>query len=442
MTRQLKRCMALILVVVLSAALIPQSSLAADVQFSYTIENGGARITDIPAGVKSVTIPAYIEDNYTRYEVTEVVLPNKGLTSLDVSACKALKSLNCSGNSLTSLVIGANDSLEYLDCSNNKLAGQLNVSNFSRLIWLDCSSNQLKWLTVNDSDTKIRPERIARIDASKNVLEAINISYCYQLEWLNLSVNKLKALSVSGLTKLRWLDLSKNCFATEATAKSVLSADQNTYISAHAYNCTPPGSDTCKTAHGFVYSPQFPMLSTFTDVEFTAWYAEQINSAVDKNIMKGYPDNTFKPDNPITRAEFVQVLYNLAGMPTVSGSSDFTDVAASDWYAKAVTWAVNKGVTSGRGNGIFAPSDPVLREEAVTFLCRYAQFKGDTRDFSGIKLTFKDATAISGWAEFFVKWSVGANIVAGYQDNTFRPSNKMTRAEAATILIKYAGDNQ
>jgi hypothetical protein len=178
-------------------------------------------------------------------------------------------------------------------------------------------------------------------------------------------------------------------------------------------------------------------LGYFADISTDAWYYKYVTWAADNAIVSGYPDNTFRPSNTMTRAEFVQVLYNLEGKPKVTVSASFTDVAAADWYATAVSWAVSAGVTSGIGGGLFDPSGSVTREQAVMFLYKYAQMKGDSKDYSGVALTFGDTAAISAWAVPAVQWSKANGVVSGYPDGTFGPQNTATRAEVVTILYGY-----
>ncbi|MDR0813093.1 MAG: S-layer homology domain-containing protein [Oscillospiraceae bacterium] len=177
--------------------------------------------------------------------------------------------------------------------------------------------------------------------------------------------------------------------------------------------------------------------STFYDTPTTAWYAKYVKWAAENSVVTGYPDNTFRPNNTMTRAEFVQVLYSLAGKPSVAATTAFTDVKSGDWYIKAVSWAVESGITSGVGNGEFSPGGSVTREQAVAFLYKYAKANGDNADYSGVALTFTDKADISGWAIPAVQWSAANKIVSGYPDGTFGPQNTATRAEVVTILYGY-----
>jgi hypothetical protein len=177
--------------------------------------------------------------------------------------------------------------------------------------------------------------------------------------------------------------------------------------------------------------------ATYNDTPTNQWYTKYVKWAAENAVVTGYPDDTFRPNNTMTRAEFVQVLYSLAGKPAVAATTAFTDVAAGDWYVKAVSWAVSTGITSGVGGGEFAPGGSVTREQAVAFLYKYAKLKGDNADYSGVALTFGDKADISDWAIPAVQWSAANKIVGGYPDGTFGPRNTATRAEVVTILYGY-----
>ncbi|MDR0812764.1 MAG: S-layer homology domain-containing protein [Oscillospiraceae bacterium] len=178
-------------------------------------------------------------------------------------------------------------------------------------------------------------------------------------------------------------------------------------------------------------------IDAFSDVSASAWFAPYIIWAAETAVVTGFPDGTFHPNSTMTRAEFVQVLHSLAGKPSVGKKTDFADVQDSDWFASAVYWAAENSVTAGTGDGRFNPAGAVTREEAVTFLLRFAKLKGDNRDFSATQLNFSDTDSISPWAYIAVQWGVGSGVVGGYPDGTFLPQRTATRAEVVTILHGY-----
>ena len=122
-------------------------------------------------------------------------------------------------------------------------------------------------------------------------------------------------------------------------------------------------------------SPEPKQLSTFGDVPADAYYAKAVAWAVENGITDGTSDTTFAPGTICTRAQGAALLYRAAGSPAVSGSAAFTDVPADAYYADAAAWAEQKGITGGIGNGLFGPHNNCTRAQIVTFLYRMYQGK-------------------------------------------------------------------
>ena len=118
-------------------------------------------------------------------------------------------------------------------------------------------------------------------------------------------------------------------------------------------------------------SPESRGVSGFADVAEDAYYAQAVAWAVEKGITGGIGNGLFAPDAVCTRAQIVTFLWRAAGMPAPqSGVNPFTDVPADAWYTQAVLWAVEKGITTGMGGGLFGPDVPCTRAQIVTFLYR------------------------------------------------------------------------
>ena len=178
----------------------------------------------------------------------------------------------------------------------------------------------------------------------------------------------------------------------------------------------------------------------FTDLTAGAWYLDAVAYVYRHDIMAGYGDNLFGPDDDLSRAQLCQIIYNMEGQPATSGSSVFTDVADGAWYADAVTWAASQGIVGGYGNGLFGPEDNITREQLASILYRYAQSKGyDTSVGENTNiLSYTDALEISEYAIPAMQWACGAGIIqgnGGYLD----PQGNATRAEIATMLMRFCG---
>jgi len=161
------------------------------------------------------------------------------------------------------------------------------------------------------------------------------------------------------------------------------------------------------------------------------WAQNTINKWVDKGDISGYPDGTFRPNNMITRAEFVVLVNNAMGY-SKSGYAYFSDVPNHYWGKNAIQTGVAAGYISGDGDGIFRPNDPVTRQEAAAMISRILGLKqNDSRAYR-----YTDSYAISNWAKGVVGAVSEAGIMAGYPDGSFGPNKVLTRAEAVLALDK------
>ena len=175
----------------------------------------------------------------------------------------------------------------------------------------------------------------------------------------------------------------------------------------------------------------------FTDVDVEQWYHEAIDYVVDQGMMKGVEQDVFAPGSDLTRGMLAQVLYNLEGTPDIRKPSPYTDVAQDAWYTDAVTWAADKGIVTGYGEGLFGPEDPVTREQMAAILYRYAVLKGYDMTAAGSLNGFEDGADVSSWAEKAMEWAVGIKLLSGKGDGILDPTGTATRAEVAQILMNF-----
>ena len=174
----------------------------------------------------------------------------------------------------------------------------------------------------------------------------------------------------------------------------------------------------------------------FQDVKSGIWYYDAIAYVFEKGLMNGTSGDTFQPDAALTRAQICQILYNMESTPQTD-SNNFTDVSSSEWYYQAVNWAADHSIVSGVGDEKFQPDGLLTREQMMTIIYRYAEYKDyDVSDSVSLS-DFTDADAVSDWAETAMKWAVGAGIITGATDTTIVPAGTATRAQAATILMRF-----
>ena len=183
--------------------------------------------------------------------------------------------------------------------------------------------------------------------------------------------------------------------------------------------------------------PAAPVGLPFTDVSGSDWFYNDVRYVYEKGIMDGTGADRFSPNAPLTRAMIVTILYRMAGSPSVSGSSDFTDVAAGKWFAKAVAWAAANGIVNGYGSGLFGPNDPVTREQLAAILYRYAVYGGMTAVTLEENLgSFADTAQLSAYAIQAMNWAVGQGLINGSGSNLV-PKAQATRAQVAAIIHRY-----
>lgn len=172
----------------------------------------------------------------------------------------------------------------------------------------------------------------------------------------------------------------------------------------------------------------------FTDVPANHWAQAAIQYVYDNGLMTGISDSEFAPEATTTRAMIVSML---ARMENVTSAADagFADVAADDWYATAVNWAAANGIVNGISDDTFAPNDPITREQLAAMLMNYAQWKGQDTSARADLSGYSDAP--STWASEAVQWAVAEGLLAGVTDDQLQPQGQATRAQVAAIMQRF-----
>ena len=176
----------------------------------------------------------------------------------------------------------------------------------------------------------------------------------------------------------------------------------------------------------------------FTDVN-NHWAYSAIKRVYNRGLMLGVSDTRFAPNQALSRAMLVTVLYRLADEPDVTADNPFTDVPAGQWYTNAVIWAAANGIVSGFGDGTFRPNEPATRAQAAVMLCGYAKLAGrDTTQRADLS-AYADAAEIPSWALAEMQWANAAQLIRGRSDTILAPNAGTTRAEMAKILNTFIG---
>ena len=178
----------------------------------------------------------------------------------------------------------------------------------------------------------------------------------------------------------------------------------------------------------------------FTDVRADMWYYEAVQYVYEKELFAGVTTTTFEPNAPMTRAMLVSVLWRLEGRPEAPSTNPFSDVQNGKWYTSGVLWAASKEIVSGFPNGTFAPDDSITREQMASLMMRYAIYKGIELAPGASLASFADAGKVQHWSEKAVAWAVAAGIISGNKQGdvyTLAPQASATRAQVASILMRF-----
>ncbi|MBE6945880.1 MAG: hypothetical protein E7459_07320, partial [Ruminococcaceae bacterium] len=163
----------------------------------------------------------------------------------------------------------------------------------------------------------------------------------------------------------------------------------------------------------------------FTDLDNTQWYHEGIDFVLENGLMNGMSETQYAPNGTLTRAQVVTVLYRLAGEPGVDGlNNPFTDVAEDQWYTDAIVWAAGEGVVKGMTDTLFAPSEPITREQLVTIMFRYSGESAVEEDFLA---DYADAAKVSAYAVDAMNWAIANGIIEGVSETQLSPKTTSTR---------------
>jgi len=415
--------------------------------------------------------------------ITDIDISDNKMESVDLSSCTKLTKLNAEKNALKSLDVTKTVKLEELNVQDNKLTSVALGTN-SKLTRILSNDNSLKEIDISGI------KNLNELQLNRNALKAIDLSGCKGISILDVDDNKIRSIDISNNPTLLQTYLLGKTKDVEGTITYVLSEDgvegrltfdpevkivtkgsltldkmsltlkagetdtlkatlkgadgKITWKSSDKKIATvnSEGKITAKmagkatitvTAAGKTAICKVTVLFKDVTDKKDFWYnpTYELNA---KGVVKGYADQTeFRPANECSRAQMVTFLWRLAGSPEpTKKETSFKDVKSTDYFFKPVIWAVEKGITTGVSKTKFAPSGICTRAQTVTFLWRMAGKPAPKAD----KCKFTDVKS----GDYFYKatiWASEKKIVAGYSDNTFKPSGKCLRRQMVTFLYKY-----
>ena len=173
----------------------------------------------------------------------------------------------------------------------------------------------------------------------------------------------------------------------------------------------------------------------FTDVSESSWYYEAVKFMYEQGLMAGTGETTFSSNTATTRGMIAAILYRLEGKPETNASMSFTDIGPGEYYSEAIAWAAEQGIVAGYSETLFGPDDPVTREQLVSMLYRYAGSPKTTENLEA----FTDSKKASKYAKPALCWAVETGILSGKGNGILDPQGKATRAEVASVLMRYCG---
>ena len=177
----------------------------------------------------------------------------------------------------------------------------------------------------------------------------------------------------------------------------------------------------------------------FTDVRQGDWFYSAVDYVYTRKLMDGTAGTAFSPLMTTNRAMVATILWRMEGSPVVNYALPYSDVQEGVWYTEAVRWAAAEGIITGYSGTVFAPNDTVTREQLATMLYRYGAYRGDDVSASSPLTAFPDGGSTSSWAVEAMEWAVGAGLLSGKDGGKLDPAGSATRAEVATILMRFGG---
>ena len=194
-------------------------------------------------------------------------------------------------------------------------------------------------------------------------------------------------------------------------------------------------SENASTMESFA-DEQVRASELFTDVNENDWFCDDIQFVLENNLMSGTTSSTFSPESETTRCMVVTSLWKLEGCPNAA-KSNFSDVSDDQYYATAVAWASEIGIITGYKDNIFAPDEPVTREQLAVILYRYAEHNNFDVSHQIELDAYTDAVSVSQYALKAMSWANAENIMTGVSATELAPQSYVLRSQMASILKRF-----
>ena len=175
----------------------------------------------------------------------------------------------------------------------------------------------------------------------------------------------------------------------------------------------------------------------FSDLDTGKWYHRYVDYAIANGLLGGTGGDTFSPEGTLTRAQVITVLWRLEGEPQATNAISFTDVSDGQWYTDVIRWAVREEIMGGYDDGSFGPNNPIKWQELAAILYRYAGYKGYDVTAKGDPASFTDPAEIGGWAYEAMQWAAGKDLIRDDGGGAIHPAGNIKRCEFAATIMRF-----
>ena len=381
-------------------------------------------------------------DNITAKQlegITNLTLNGKNISNLEgIQYCKNLKNLSiikCNLKDISLLSYLTN--LETLKLDENKIENIFPLSNLKNLKTLTLSSNYISDVSplsnlTNLKELNLSDNCILDLRPLSNIKDKLgkNVEFEYQtiyLDPIKLKDDKKVVMEIPKVYDVDGTLLEKPSKYSDAGDHEIVESTVvwSNVIEGSTLEIVFENKD--KT---FDVSICQEVIRPVTDIK-GHWAEEAINNFINKGYIHGYEDSTFRPDNSITRAEFITIFNKYFGLTNTSGKS-FTDTA-NHWAKNEIDIAITNNIIVGFEDKTFRPDEPMTREQAALIISNYKKLQNN--NLNNIS-KYSDSNNISSWAKNAVEAMLENGYIYGYSDNTLKAKNNLTRAEAVTLLSR------
>ncbi len=405
-------------------------------KLSLTIYKGGTG-----GGASSSQDPMVIRQSGSRADVVvkdadlgSVVkkAEEKGSVSIDVSGKKDVDTVSLPKNAVSAFAESEKIKTLSIACQDATLTFDDKA--------LDAAAEKMNADTdrLSVSAKRVQPDSLSEEQKKAVGGDAVILSVSVSLKHYDAGGNETGSEAIhelGGKLEISFPYEMKEGQTENTTALYFLADDGTLTLMSFVYR---DGKIMLTTEHCSYFAAEYCPCLAFADVDINGWYKNAINYVLDKKLMNGVGPTEFKPGGTTTRAQFVTVLGRLAGAK-VSQDADtgFSDVVNDGWSAGYIKWAAENGIVKGYENGTFGQYDEITREQMAAILYRFAKYQG--RGVSAFKelSAYADSGRVSSWAREAMSWACAEGLIAGVGEARLDPSGKATRAQMATILMRY-----